>query len=157
MRIGLIGTGTVGGGVIEILEQRAKYFQEALGVQLELACICAKTDEELAPFREKGYAVSTDAFAMINDSTIDVVVELAGGYEMPRRWLTAALEAGKHVVTANKALLAKYGHELFPLAEEKDCHILFEAAVGGGIPIIRSLQEGLVGSCLKQAFLLKML
>lgn len=146
MRIGLIGTGTVGGGVIEILEQRAKYFQEALGVQLELACICAKTDEELAPFREKGYAVSTDAFAMINDSTIDVVVELAGGYEMPRRWLTAALEAGKHVVTANKALLAKYGHELFPLAEEKDCHILFEAAVGGGIPIIRSLQEGLVGS-----------
>ena len=84
MRIGLIGTGTVGGGVIEILEQKVEYFREALGVNLELACICAKTDEELAPFRDK-YNVSTDAFAMIEDSSIDVVVELAGGYEMPRR------------------------------------------------------------------------
>ncbi len=149
MRIGLIGTGTVGGGVIEILEQKVEYFREALGVNLELACICAKTDEELAPFRDK-YNVSTDAFAMIEDSSIDVVVELAGGYEMPRRWLTAALNNGKHVVTANKALLAKYGHELFPLAEGKDCHILFEAAVGGGIPIIRSLQEALLGSSVER-------
>lgn len=146
MRIGLIGTGTVGGGVIQILEQKTASFRENLGVDLELACICAKTDEEVAPFKAKGYRVSTDANAMIADPSIDVLIELAGGYEMPRRWITAALNAGKHVVTANKALLAKYGHELFPLAEEKGLHILFEAAVGGGIPIIRSLQEGLLGS-----------
>ncbi len=146
MRIGLIGTGTVGGGVIQILEQKIAYYREALGVNLELACICAKSDEEVAPYKAKGYTVSTNADEMIADKSIDVLVELAGGYNMPRKWITAALENGKHVVTANKALLAKYGHELFPLAEKNGCHILFEAAVGGGIPIIRSLQEGLLGS-----------
>ncbi|HQB65560.1 MAG TPA: homoserine dehydrogenase, partial [Fibrobacteraceae bacterium] len=146
MRIGLIGTGTVGGGVIDILESKSKSFQEDLGLTLELACICARTDEELAPFKAKGYTVTTSADQMIKDPSIDVLVELAGGYEMPRKWITAALNEGKHVVTANKALLAKYGHELFPLAEEKGAHILFEAAVGGGIPIIRSIQEGFVGS-----------
>lgn len=146
LRIGLIGTGTVGGGVIAIIEQKKAEYREKLGIDLELACICAKTDEEVAPYKAKGYKVSTDADAMIADPTIDVLVELAGGYNMPRKWILAALNAGKHVVTANKALLAKYGHEIFPLAAEKGLHVLFEAAVGGGIPIIRSLQEGLVGS-----------
>lgn len=146
MRIGLVGTGTVGGGVIEILEAKATAYREKLGVNLELACICARTEEEVAPFKAKGYTTSTDAMSMIADPSIQVLVELAGGYEMPRKWITAALESGKHVVTANKAMLAKYGHELFPLAEKKGCHILFEAAVGGGIPIIRSIQEGFVGS-----------
>lgn len=146
LRIGLIGTGTVGGGVIAIIEQKKAEYKEKLGIGLELACICAKTDEEVAPYKAKGYKVSTDADAMIADPNIDVLVELAGGYNMPRKWILAALNAGKHVVTANKALLAKYGHEIFPLAAEKGLHVLFEAAVGGGIPIIRSLQEGLVGS-----------
>ncbi|MCQ2065053.1 MAG: homoserine dehydrogenase [Bacteroidaceae bacterium] len=146
LRIGLIGTGTVGGGVIAIIEQKKAEYREKLGIDLELACICAKTDEEVAPYRAKGYTVTTDADAMIASPDIDVLVELAGGYNMPRKWILAALNAGKHVVTANKALLAKYGHEIFPLAAEKGLHVLFEAAVGGGIPIIRSLQEGLVGS-----------
>lgn len=146
LRIGLIGTGTVGGGVIEILEQKAADYKEKLGIELQLACICAKTEEEVAPYRAKGYNVSTDADSMIANPDIDVLVELAGGYNMPRKWILAALEQGKHVVTANKALLAKYGHEIFPLAGSKGLHVLFEAAVGGGIPIIRSLQEGLVGS-----------
>ena len=146
MRIGLIGTGTVGSGVIQIIEQKKEYYKKALSINLELACICAKTEEEVRPFKEKGYTVSTNADEMIQDKSIDVLVELAGGYEMPRKWITAAIENGKHVVTANKAMLAKYGHELFPLAEKKGSHILFEAAVGGGIPIIRSLQEGLLGS-----------
>lgn len=146
LRIGLIGTGTVGGGVIAIIEQKKAEYKEKLGIDLELACICAKTDEEVAPYKAKGYNVTTDANAMIASPDIDVLVELAGGYNMPRKWILAALNAGKHVVTANKALLAKYGHEIFPLAAEKGLHVLFEAAVGGGIPIIRSLQEGLVGS-----------
>lgn len=146
MKIGLIGTGTVGGGVVEILEQKKEDFLNFSGLQLEIACICAKTEEELAPFQAKGYATTTDAFAMIQDPSIQVIVELAGGYEMPRKWITAALEYKKHVVTANKALIAKYGHELFPLAEKNQCHILFEAAVGGGIPIIRSIQESFVGN-----------
>ena len=146
LRIGLIGTGTVGGGVIQILEQKIAEYKEKLGVELELACICAKSDVEVAPYKEKGYKVSTNADEMIASNDIDVLVELAGGYNMPRKWILAALNSGKHVVTANKALLAKYGHEIFPLAAEKGLHVLFEAAVGGGIPIIRSLQEGLLGS-----------
>lgn len=146
MRIGLIGTGTIGGGVVEILEAKAAQYREKLGIDLELACICAKSDEEVAPYKAKGYKTTTDAMTMITDPTINVIVELAGGYEMPRKWITAALENKKHVVTANKAMLAKYGHEVFPLAEKNNCHILFEAAVGGGIPIIRSMQEGFVGS-----------
>lgn len=146
MRIGLIGTGTVGGGVIQILESKIADYREKLGINLELACICARTEEEVAPYKAKGYTTSTDAMAMIADPSIQVLVELAGGYEMPRKWITAALEHGKHVVTANKAMLAKHGNELFPLAAKNGCHILFEAAVGGGIPIIRSIQEGFVGS-----------
>lgn len=146
MRIGLIGTGTIGGGVVEILEAKTAKYRETLGLDLELACICAKDDTELAPYKAKGYRTTTDAMEMIADPSIQVIVELAGGYEMPRKWITAALEHRKSVVTANKAMLAKYGHELFPLAEKNGCHILFEAAVGGGIPIIRSIQEGFVGS-----------
>jgi len=146
MRIGLIGVGTVGGGVVEILESKSDFYKESLGLNIELALVCARSDEELAPFKEKGYPVTTDAMALIQDPSIEVLVELAGGYELPKKWIQAALEQGKHVVTANKALLAKYGHELFPLAKEKGVHILFEAAVGGGIPIIRSLQEAFVGN-----------
>ncbi len=146
MRIGLIGTGTIGGGVVEILEAKTVKYRETLGLDLELACICAKDDTELAPYKAKGYRTTTDAMEMIANPSIQVIVELAGGYEMPRKWITAALEHKKSVVTANKAMLAKYGHELFPLAERNGCHILFEAAVGGGIPIIRSIQEGFVGS-----------
>ena len=100
LRIGLIGTGTVGGGVIQILEQKIAEYKEKLGVELELACICAKSEEEVAPYKAKGYKVSTNADEMIAGNDIDVLVELAGGYN----------------------------------------------AVGGGIPIIRSLQEGLLGS-----------
>ncbi len=146
MRIGLIGTGTIGGGVVEILEAKAAKYRETLGLDLELACICAKDEGELAPYKAKGYRTTTDAMEMIADPSIQVIVELAGGYEMPRKWITAALEHGKNAVTANKAMIAKYGHELFPLAERNGCHVLFEAAVGGGIPIIRSIQEGFVGN-----------
>jgi homoserine dehydrogenase len=146
MRIGIIGVGTVGSGVVEVVEQKKAEYAAKFGVKLEIACVAARTQEELAPFESKGYRVTTDAMAMLADPAIQVVCELAGGYEMPRKWIMAALQNGKHVVTANKALIAKYGHEIFPLAAQKNCHVLFEAAVGGGIPIIRSLQESLVGN-----------
>lgn len=144
MRIGIIGVGTVGSGVVEIIEKKQAAWK-ALGVTIEIGGICAKSVEELAPYKAKGYTVSTDADTLLKDESIQTIVELAGGYELPRKWITAALQAGKHVVTANKALIAKYGHELFPIAAQKNCHILFEAAVGGGIPIIRSIQEGFAG------------
>jgi len=145
MRIGIIGVGVVGSGVVDIIEQKQKEWA-ALGVTVEIGGICAKSDVELAPYKAKNYRVTTSADELINDASLQAVVELAGGYELPRKWITQALQAGKHVVTANKALLAKYGHEVFPLASQKKCHLLFEAAVGGGIPIIRSIQEGMTGN-----------
>lgn len=141
MRIGLIGTGTVGGGVIQILESKISLYREKLGIDLELACICARTEEELTPFKSKGYKTSVDAMAMIADPSIDVLVELAGGYDMPRKWITAALEHKKHVVTANKAMLAKYGHELFPLAEKNGCHILLKLPSVGAFPLSAAFKK----------------
>ena len=146
MRIGIIGVGTVGGGVVEIIENKREEFHAKFGVLLEIAAVVARTEEELAPFKAKGYKGFTDANAVLEDDSISVICELAGGYDLPFKWITRALENGKHVVTANKALLAKHGAQIFPLAEQKKCHILFEAAVGGGIPIIRSLQESFVGN-----------
>jgi len=146
LRIGIIGVGTVGSGVIEIIEQKRDEFHAKLGVLLEIAGVAAKTEEELAPFKAKGYKGFTDANELLEDDSISVICELAGGYELPFKWITKAIEHGKNVVTANKALLAKHGSEIFPLAGQKKCHVLFEAAVGGGIPIIRTLQEALVGN-----------
>jgi homoserine dehydrogenase len=146
MRIGIIGVGTVGGGVAQIIEQKRELFHAKFGVLIEIAGVVARTEEELAPFKAKGYKGYTDAAALLEDDTISVICELAGGYELPFKWILKAIENGKHVVTANKALLAKHGNEIFPLAEQKKCHVLFEGAVGGGIPIIRSLQESLIGN-----------
>jgi len=146
MRIGIIGVGTVGGGVVEIIEKKRDEFHAKFGVLLEIAGVAAKTAEELAPFKAKGYKVFTNVEELLEEESVSVICELAGGYERPFKWIQKAIEHGKHIVTANKALLAKHGHEIFPQAEKKGCHVLFEAAVGGGIPIIRSLQESLVGS-----------
>lgn len=90
--------------------------------------------------------LTREALDLVRRDDVDIVLELAGGYEKPREWITAALQHKKHVITANKALLAKHGAELFPLAAENGCFLLFEAAVGGGIPIIRSLQESLIAN-----------
>ncbi|MCL2207127.1 MAG: homoserine dehydrogenase [Fibromonadales bacterium] len=146
MRIGIIGVGTVGGGVVEIIEKKRDEFHAKFGVLLEIAGVAAKTEEELAPFKAKGYKCFLDVAELLEDESISVICELAGGYDLPFKWILKAIENGKHIVTANKALLAKHGHEIFPLAGKKGCHILFEAAVGGGIPIIRSLQESFVGN-----------
>lgn len=145
MRIGIIGVGTVGSGVIEIIRKRAALWN-AEGLEITIARICAKTTEELAPFVSLGYPVTTQVQELLDDPEIDVVAELAGGYDLPRQWILAALEKGKHVVTANKALIAKYGHEIFPVAQRQNCHVLYEAAVGGGIPIIRAIQESMTGN-----------
>ena len=92
LRIGLIGTGTVGGGVIQILEQKIAEYKEKLGVELELACICAKSEEEVAPYKAKGYKVSTNADEMIAGDDIDVLVELAGAIvQLIRKWAMGSL------------------------------------------------------------------
>jgi homoserine dehydrogenase len=147
--IGIIGVGTVGSGVVEILESKIAYYKQELGLDLKIQQICAKTEDELSPYAQKGYAITTKVEDLFSNPDVSIVIELAGGYDLPLKWITAALNSKKHVVTANKALIAKYGHLLFPLAAKNNCHLLFEAAVGGGIPIIRALQESLTGNTVK--------
>lgn len=143
--VGIIGLGTVGSGTVEILEERIPLFAKQLGIDLRIAMLCAKEEAEIAPYRARGFQTTLNADELIQNPEVQIVVELVGGYDLPRKWITAALQTGKHVVTANKAMIAKHGVELFPLASEKNLYLLFEAAVGGGIPVIRAMQESLVG------------
>ena len=147
--VGIIGLGTVGSGTVEILEERIPFFASELGLDIEIRGLCAKSDAETAPFAARGHRCTTNAQELIDDPSIQILVELVGGYDLPRKWISAALAAGKNVVTANKALIAKHGAELFPIAAENKVDLLFEAAVGGGIPVIRAMQESLVGCEIK--------
>ena len=147
--VGIIGLGTVGSGTVEILEERIPFFASELGLDIEIRGLCAKSDAETAPFAARGHRCTTNAQELIDDPSIQILVELVGGYDLPRKWISAALAAGKNVVTANKALIAKHGAELFPIAAQNKVDLLFEAAVGGGIPVIRAMQESLVGCEIK--------
>ncbi|MGD0950302.1 MAG: homoserine dehydrogenase [Candidatus Binatia bacterium] len=145
IRIGLIGFGTVGTGVIKLLQRHQGQIRARLGARLVLARVA---DIELR--RDRGVRVdrkllTSDAAELLNDPTIDIIMELMGGYEPARRFVLQAIRNGKSVVTANKALLAVHGAEIFAAAEQGGVDIGYEASVGGGIPIIRTLKEGLAG------------
>jgi homoserine dehydrogenase len=144
--IGIIGTGTVGSGVVELLRERSDALSRTAGTPLHIARVCARTEAKLAPYASLGIPTTTSATELIDDPEVSVVVELAGGYDLPKAWVERALTLGKPVVTANKAMIAKHGGELFPLAAKHGTEIRFEAAVGGAIPIIRSLREAFVAS-----------
>ncbi|MGL1901997.1 MAG: homoserine dehydrogenase [Fibrobacterales bacterium] len=146
IRIGIIGLGTVGSGTYEILSSKRDSFIKNLGVDLEVTLVCAREDAILSGFAAKGIATTKDALELVNNENVDIVIELAGGYDLPKEWILTALKNKKHVVTANKALIAKYGAELFPVAEANGVALMFEAAIGGGIPIIKAMQESLVGN-----------
>lgn len=146
IRIGVIGFGTVGAGVVETILKNAPLIASRTGVQLELARVA-----DLDTTTDRGVklpegVLGPDAMALINDDGVDVVVELVGGTTIARKFVSEALRRGKPVVTANKALLAFCGKELFQLADEHNTEIYFEASVGGGIPCIKVLREGLVAN-----------
>jgi homoserine dehydrogenase len=147
VRIGLLGLGTVGAGVIKILQTRRAMLQERAGATLTLAAIA---DTDLTRPREgldlKALPLVGDAARVLDDPSIHVVVELVGGLEPARTLILKALAAGKHVVTANKALLAHHGAELYEEARRRGVALGFEAAVAGGIPLIRAVKEGLVAN-----------
>lgn len=144
--VGLIGFGTIGTGVVKVLRDNASVIAERLGFPLELVRI-ADLDLETDRGVELGSVdFDADASALIADPRVEIVIELIGGYETPRKLILEALAAGKHVVTANKALLALHGREIFGAAARAGLDIAFEAAVGGGIPILRSLREGLAAN-----------
>ena len=144
--VGIIGAGTVGSGVLEILTTQADRLSRAAGTEIKLARVAARLDAELAPWTALGIPVTTDVNVLLDDPEVQIVIELAGGYDLPKAWVTKALTAGKSVVTANKAMLAKHGGDLFPLAAKHGAELRFEAAVGGAIPIIRSLREAFIAS-----------
>ena len=146
IRIGMVGLGTVGSGVLELLERHRQFFSRELGFDFVLAGLCSRSQARLDRFAGRAPFLTRDPLALAARPDVDVLVEVAGGEDHPRAWVEAALKAGKHVVTANKALLARHGKDLFPLAEKSGRFLLFEAAVGGGIPIIRTLQESFVAN-----------
>ena len=152
VNIGLIGLGTVGGGVAELLLAHKKRLSNLIGAELNLVK-AADMDQNLAHGLGLADGVYTpDGRDVINDPNVDIVVELIGGLEPARTLVLEAIAAGKHVATANKALLAHHGREIFKAAEQHKVGVAFEASVGGGIPLIRSLREGLaankISSCL---------
>jgi homoserine dehydrogenase len=146
IQIGLIGLGNVGVGMGQILQQQAALVAGRLGAQLVLKRIATLHPERPRAVQFPTAQYTTDAYELIRDPDIAIVVELIGGYEPARTYILEALRQGKHVVTANKALLAKHGQEIFHTASTLQRDIGFEASVGGGIPIIRSIKEGLVAN-----------
>lgn len=144
--VGLLGFGTVGAGVVETLQRNGDLLAGRIGVKLVVRRIA---DVDLD--RDRGVKVdraimTKDATAVIDDPSVDVIVELIGGTTIAKEFIMRALRLGKPVVTANKALLAEYGPEIFALAAEKHTSVCFEASVAGGVPIIRALKEGLVAN-----------
>jgi homoserine dehydrogenase len=150
VNVGVIGAGTVGGGVIAILTGNADVIRRRLGGPLNLARVAERDADRLAALELPDGLKSRDAFAVAADPEVDVVVELIGGSGVAREVTLAAFAAGKHVVTANKALIAAHGEELLEAAAKAGVQYGFEAAVGGGIPILRALREGFTGDRIQQ-------
>ena len=144
--MGLIGWGTVGGGVVDILARDRALFSERCGLDLDLTTIVTRNPARVREQSAGNARVSADITAIINDPAIKVVIHLVGGTNEAKTLLAACLKAGKHVVTANKALIAEHGDELFALAAQHGVGIAFEAAVAGGIPVIAALRDGLVAN-----------
>lgn len=144
--LGLAGFGTVGTGLARILEENGTEIRARTGRSIRIKTVLVRDAAKKRPHMPPGALLTTDMGLLVSDPDIDVVVELMGGVEEPGRLITAALNAGKHVVTANKALLAETGNELFSLAAEKGLHLGYEASVCGGIPIVQTLRESLAGN-----------
>lgn len=142
INLGLLGFGTVGAGVVKILQQNAGVIERRLGAKLNLKGIADLDIEKDRGVEVDKSILTKDAYKILNDPEIDIVIELIGGYEPARTLILHALSHKKHAVTANKALLSKHGSEIFEASVKNKVDIGFEASVGGGIPIIRAMKEG---------------
>jgi homoserine dehydrogenase len=143
IRVGILGVGTVGRGTFDVLVRNQSEIQGRAGRGIEVSVVSARDVAKVRAIVGEDVRVVTDPFELVNDPGIDIVAELMGGTDLARRLVLAAIEAGKHVVTANKALLALHGTEIFAAASARGVVVAFEAAVAGGIPIIKALREGL--------------
>ncbi|WP_446007755.1 homoserine dehydrogenase [Candidatus Electrothrix sp.] len=145
VNVGLIGFGTVGSGLAEVLLSQQERIQQRTGLLVRLVKVADRSAREL-PARFADTVLTNDAADLINDPEIDIIVELIGGIEPAKTFVMEAIAAGKHVVTANKALLAQEGKDIFAAAAAQGVEVGFEASVGGGIPLIKGLKEGLVAN-----------
>jgi homoserine dehydrogenase len=141
-----LGLGTVGGGTISVLRRNSKEIIRRAGRGIEIRRAAARNIDKPRSFDTSGIQLTTDPFDVVNDPEHEIIVELIGGDTLAYDLVMRAIEQGKHVVTANKALIAKHGNEIFAAARDKGVMVAFEAAVAGGIPIIKAIREGLAGN-----------
>jgi homoserine dehydrogenase len=146
INVGLLGIGTVGCGAYTVLRRNQEEIARRAGSSITIKMVADKDIDKVRSIVGDGASVTADAFEVVNSKDIDIVVELIGGTGIARELVLKAISNGKHVVTANKALLAQHGNEIFAAAQKHDVMVAFEGAVGGGIPIIKSLREGLTAN-----------
>ncbi len=149
IKIAVLGAGTVAGGTFRVLTRNQEEITRRAGRGIEISLVGARNQVRAREVFGDAVRVSRDLFAVARDPEVEIVIELIGGDTLARQLVLAAIEAGKHVVTANKALLALHGNEIFAAARAKGVMVAFEAAVGGGIPIIKALREGLTANRLE--------
>ena len=145
MRVGVLGCGNVGAALVGLIGAQGDMIEARTGLRLEVAKVAVRNMSRERPVELAEGVLTNDAGAVVDDPTIDLVVEVIGGIEPARELIVQAVKSGKPVITANKELLANHGAELFAVAEGASVDLLFEAAVAGGIPLIRPLRESLAG------------
>jgi homoserine dehydrogenase len=146
VNVGLLGIGTVGGGTINVLARNAEEIARRAGRSIRITRASARDLTKPRICDTAGIELTTDSRSLVDDPELDVIVELIGGTDVARELVLGAIASGKHVVTANKALIAHHGNEIFAAAHERGVMVAFEAAVAGGIPIIKTLREALAGN-----------
>ena len=147
IKIGLLGLGTVGGGVVTVLTRNAYEIARRAGREVVISHAAAKEyDAGAIHGLDQVERITDDGFAVVDDPEVEIIIELIGGYSPAKQLVLRAIENKKHVVTANKAMIAVHGNEIFSAARNKGVIVAFEAAVAGGIPIIKAIREGLVAN-----------
>ena len=146
VRIGLLGLGTVGGGTVNVLARNREEIARRAGRAIEVTQAAVRSRAKARICETSGVVLREDPFEVVNDPGIEIVVEVIGGTDLARELVLRAIDNGKHVVTANKALIALHGNEVFAAAHEKGVTVAFESAVAGGVPIIKAIREGLAGN-----------
>jgi homoserine dehydrogenase len=146
VKVGVLGLGTVGGGTVHILQHNAEEIARRAGRGIVVTHACAKEINQTHPYSTDNIVLTEQLIEVVNNPEIEIIVELLGGTTIARDMTMQAIANGKHVVTANKALIAKHGNEIFAAAQEQGVIVAFEAAVAGGIPIIKAVREGLAAN-----------
>ncbi len=146
VKVGLLGLGTVGGGTVNVLKRNAREIARRAGRGIEITHAAARDNNKPRICDTQGIKLTSKPQEVVDDPQVEIIVELIGGTTLAREMVLRAIDKGKHVVTANKALIAKHGNEIFAAATKKGVMVAFEAAVAGGIPIIKAIREGLAGN-----------